>query len=139
MASLQRSSQDTQGQHSPTWRRNSILDIYTLGLAAFSFVSPWLFAYAGRTARIDLWTCSAVVGALSVAAIVAFSEWEEWVTFLLGLWLAVAPWALGFAHTRAMHMCVGAGGIIAYLAALQLWLAHYGDLDPSRDEERQKS
>ena len=121
------SSPHPQGQHSRKPQRNAILDLYTLLLAVFSFVSPWLFAYAGRIARIDLWTSSALIAAAALAAIVAFSEWEEWLNLLLGLWLVLAPWVLGFAHSRAMHMCVGAGGVVAYLAALQLWLAHYGD------------
>jgi SPW repeat len=121
------SSQSAPRQHSETSPHNSILDIYTLLLAVFCFVSPWLFAYAGRTARIDLWASSALIAAASIAAIVAFFEWEEWLNLLLGVWLALAPWILGFAHTRAMHMCVAAGGVVAYLAALQLWLAHYGD------------
>jgi SPW repeat len=120
-------SQGTQEQVSKTPRRNSIIDIYTLALAGFAFASPWLFGYAGEAARIDLWASSAVVAAFSVAAIMAFAEWQEWLTLLLGIWLAVAPWLLGFAHSRAMHTCVGAGSAIAYLAAFQLWLAHYGD------------
>jgi SPW repeat len=120
-------SQSTQGKGSKTPRRNSIIDTYTLAFAAFAFASPWLFGYAGEAARIDLWASSAVVAAFSVAAIVAFAEWQEWLTLLLGIWLAVGPWLLGFADSRAMHMCVGAGSIVAYLAAFQLWLAHYGD------------
>jgi SPW repeat len=121
------SSASKHRQYSKTSRRNSILDIYTLALAVFSFASPWLFGYSGETARIDLWASSALVAAVSIAAIVGFSEWEEWLTFALGIWLVAAPWVLGFAHTKAMHMCIAAGSVIVYLAALQLWLAHYGD------------
>lgn len=112
---------------SPKPRHDSILDVYSLLLALFVFVSPWLFAYASRSARLDLWASSIVIAVVSIGAIVAFSEWEEWLNLLLGLWLAAAPWALGFAHTRAMHISVGAGLIIAYLAGLDLWLRHYRD------------
>jgi SPW repeat len=105
----------------------SILDVYTLLLAVFLFVSPWLFAYANGVVRADLWVSSALIATISAAAILAFSEWEDWLNLLLGLWLVAAPWLLGFAHTRAMHLSVGVGGVIAYLAALELWLAHYGD------------
>jgi hypothetical protein len=60
------SSEGTQRQYSKTSRRNSILDIYTLVLAIFSFASLWLFAYASKTARIDLWgeqrSCRSLVG-----------------------------------------------------------------------------
>jgi hypothetical protein len=41
------------------------------------------------------------------------------------IWLISAPWTLGYAHTRAMHVSIGAGIIVGYLAGLRLWLAHY--------------
>lgn len=122
------SSQATQSHNSVSGLRpNSILDVYTLLLAVFLFASPWLFAYGNGTARIDLWTGGVLVAITSVAAIVAFSEWEEWLNLLLGIWLAAAPWLLGFAHTRAMHLSVGVGVVVVYLAGLELWLMHYGD------------
>jgi len=62
---------------------------------------------------------------ISVAAILAFSEWEEWIRIALGLWMIGSPWLLGFAHTRAMHISVGIGCVVVYLTALELWLIHY--------------
>jgi SPW repeat len=108
-------------------RRNSILDIYMLLVAVFLFVSPWLFAYANGLVRLDFWISSALIGTTSAFAIVLFSEWENWLNLLLGLWLISAPWLLGFAHTKAMHMSIAVGCVITYLAGLELWLAHYGD------------
>ncbi len=108
-------------------RQDSILDVYNLLLALFVFVSPWLFAYASRSARIDFWACGGLIAIVSTAAVVAFSDWEEWLNLLLGLWLVAAPWLLGFAHSKAMHMSVGVGLVIAYLAGLELWLDHYRD------------
>lgn len=121
------SSQATQNHNSASRSRpNSILDVYSLLLAVFLFASPWLFAYGNGTARIDLWVGGALVAITSVAAIVAFSEWEEWLNLLLGIWLVAAPWILAFAHTRAMHLSVGVGVVVVYLAGLELWLMHYG-------------
>ena len=108
-------------------RHDSILDLYNLVLALFVFVSPWLFAYVSRPARFDLWVTGIVLAVLSLAAIVAFAEWEEWLSLLLALWLVAAPWVVGFAHTTAMHVSVTAGIIIAFLASLDLWLEHYGN------------
>ena len=76
---------------------------------------------------MDLWASSALIATMSTAAIAVFSDWEEWLNLLLGIWLVLAPWVLGFAHTRAMHMSIGAGVVVAYLASLHLWLAHYSD------------
>jgi SPW repeat len=119
------SSEGTRSNSKP--RHDYILDVYNLLLALFLFVSPWLFAYASRVARIDVWACGALIAVVSLAAIVAFSDWEEWLNLLLGIWMVVAPWVLGFGHTRAMHVSIGAGVVIAYLAGLELWLNHYRD------------
>jgi len=107
------------------WRRESIIDVYQIALGLFLFTSPWLFAYARNVSRIDAWSVSLAIIAISVAALIAFSDWEEWINLLLGLWLIVAPWLLGFAHTTAMHVSIGVGLVVAYLALLDLWLIHY--------------
>jgi hypothetical protein len=111
----------------PDVSHESILDVYNLFVAIFLFVAPWLFAYANGAARLDFWASSALIAAMSITAIVAFSDWEEWLVLLLGIWLVSAPWILGYAHTRAMHMSLGIGAMVAYLAGLRLWLAHYRD------------
>jgi len=50
---------------------------------------------------------------------------------LLGIWLVVSPWILGFAHTRAMHFSIGIGVLIAFLSALELFLLYDAASDPS--------
>jgi hypothetical protein len=102
------------------------LDIYNLVLGAFVFVSPWLFAFAHGSAGIDARASGAAIAAASIAALLVFAEWEEWLTLAAGLWLVVSPYALGFAHTTAMHISIGVGLAVSYLTALGLWLMHYG-------------
>jgi len=119
-----------------TKRVEAVLDIYNLVLGLFLFVSPWLFAYAHGVAAIDIWASSAVIVLASVAAIIAFSEWEEWLNFLLGIWLIASPWVLGFAHSTATHVSIGAGLAITYLAGLELWLVHYAPSQPMGHEDR---
>jgi hypothetical protein len=36
---------------------------------------------------------------------------------------------LGFAHTRAMHLAIGIGGVMLFIAALDLWMTRYGEED----------
>ena len=112
------------------WRNESALDLYNLAAAIFLLASPWLFAHANQTAAIDLRTSGAVIAILSLAAMVAFSVWEEWANLLVGCWLIVSPWLLGFAHTRAMHFSIVAGAVVAFMAVLELWLeyekTHFG-------------
>jgi len=104
------------------WRAESVLDLYNLLLATVLFASPWFFARASQTAVVDLRLSGAAIAILSLAAIVAFSDWEEWANLLLGLWLVASPFLLGFAHTSAMHFAIGVGLTVAFLAALKLWL-----------------
>jgi hypothetical protein len=109
------------------WRRESIIDIYELVLGLFLLASPWLFAFAQETPKIETWAVGAAVVVTSLAATIVFSEWEEWVNAALGVWLIMAPWLLGFAHTRAMVVSIGVGAVLAYLSLLELWLLHYGE------------
>lgn len=116
------------------WHRQFALDLYATAFGVFLLVSPWLFAYANKNARLDLWASGAAIAAISITAIVAFSNWEEWLNLLLGLWLIASPWVLGFAHTRAMHVCIGLGAMVTFIAALELWVVNYepqyGSADP---------
>jgi hypothetical protein len=108
-----------------TWRRETSLDIYNLALGAFLFAAPWLFSYAHESPRADDWVSSAILVASSAAALLAFNEWEEWVSLIVGLWVLASPWLLGFVHTRAMEVNVAIGLLIAFMSALELWLIHY--------------
>ena len=106
------------------WRSESVLDLYNLLLAAILFGAPAFLAHAGRAAELDLGLTAAAIIVVSIAAMIAFAVWEEWINMALGLWLVVSPWILGFAHTRAMHFAIGIGVAITFLAALDLWLRY---------------
>jgi hypothetical protein len=107
-------------------RQYAVLKIYQLAIAGFLFVSPWLFAFARGTLRIDTWICAGIVAAVSAIALIAFRECEEWSACILGVWIAVSPLVLDFQHTVAMFINLSVGILIAYLALLELWLIHYG-------------
>ena len=106
----------------PRLRREAVLDLYILGLSLFLLVSPWIFRFGTPDARVDIWTVSAAIAVLPSMALLSFAAWEARSNLLLGVWLIVSPWLLGFAHTRAMHFSIGVGAAIAFLAALELWL-----------------
>ena len=106
-------------------RREAALDLYTAVLGAFLFVSPWLFAYRDGVAREMAFASGAILLAISLLAIVAFREWEEWANLAVGLWLLAAPFALGFPHhAAAMHVAIFVGAVVTFLALLELWLIH---------------
>src|SRR5215475_5166000 len=106
------------------WRRESALDLYNLLFAVMLLAAPWLFALTNSAGKIDLWASGAAIAVISLAAMVAFARWEEWANLLLGLWLIVSPWLLGFAHTRAMHFSISIGCLVAFMALLEIWLLY---------------
>lgn len=107
-------------------RREAAIDLYNAVLGAFLFVSPWLFAYRDGLAREDAFASGAILMLASLLAIVAFREWEEWGNLAIGLWVLASPFVLGFPHhAPGMHVAVGVGGVVTFLALLELWLIHH--------------
>jgi hypothetical protein len=94
--------------------------------AAFLFVSPWLFGFSGeQTVVWNACVSGLVIAGLALAATVKLQEWEEWVNLVLGLWVAISPWVLGFAGiASAMWTHVVVGITVAILAAVELWMIH---------------
>jgi len=110
---------------SPGWRRESILDVYNLALGIFLFASPWVLTISHGAMADDAWISGFIVVLVATGALVAFAEWQEWITLALGIWILVSPWVLGFQHTSAMKANIAVGALVTYLAAMELWLIHY--------------
>ena len=83
-------------------------DWVILVLGLWLFVSPWILDYAQTTAAWNAYVIGA--GVVVFAAIAAYvpKAWEEVLNTLLGLWLVVSPFILGFTGmTRiALHTVV---------------------------------
>jgi SPW repeat len=105
-------------------RREAVLDVYTLLCGLFLLAAPWLFGFVRPSGRLDAQLVGLAVAGLSAAAIFLFAKWEEWLKLGLGVWLIVAPWVLGFVHTSAMHVSIGVGVIVTFLAVIELWIVH---------------
>jgi hypothetical protein len=102
-------------------------DWINLALATLLFLSPWALGFADHlTAARTAWASGIVIAFIALAAIVEFAEWEEWINLLLGLWLIIAPWVLGFAGVAlAMRAHVALGVLIALFSAWELWTVHH--------------
>jgi hypothetical protein len=59
-----------------------------------------------------------IIAAISIAALAAFAVWEEWLNLVMGLWVLVSPWVLGFPSGAAMPVHIVIGVVVAVLAAL---------------------
>jgi len=100
-------------------------------LALWLFVSPWMMNY--NDVRLPVWNGFAVgivVAAASLAAILKFTTWEEWINIIAGFWLIGSPWVLGYTAllgpTRTLpatanHLAVGLAIVILSLWELNVW------------------
>ncbi len=98
-------------------------DWITLVCAVLLFISPWILAFSGDvTATRAAWITGVVVAIFAVAALVQFAEWEEWVSLLLGVWMIVAPWVVGFSGVGVAVAAFVVLGIVVALASMsEIW------------------
>jgi hypothetical protein len=92
-------------------------------LAILLFISPWVIGFSpDKAAAWNAWIVGVVIAVLAIAALSAFAVWEEWINLLLGLWLIISPWVLGFASDiHAMWTSVILGIIAALISAWAVW------------------
>ncbi len=107
------------------WKESGV-DVVNLIVGALLFLTPWAFGFvADQPAASNAWISGILIAVVAIAALTKFAEWEEWVNLLLGAWVVVSPWLLGFAaHTTGRWVHVVAGLIVAILAAVKLWFLH---------------
>ncbi len=119
----------TQYGNFPAWQRsNRVQDWANLILAIWLFISPWVLQFGGGLAAgpagtangplvetshaaWDAWVLGVIVFLIALSAIGRMEAWQEYINMVLGAWIFVAPWALGFTPLgRASwnHWIVGA-------------------------------
>lgn len=98
-------------------------DWVNLVLAVCLFISPWVVGFAGEMmAAWNAWIVAVLLAIVAVVALSAFAEWEEWLSLVLGLWLIVAPWVLGFAGSlNALWAHLVLGVLTAAVSAWAVW------------------
>ncbi|KQQ21408.1 hypothetical protein ASF53_23525 [Methylobacterium sp. Leaf123] len=92
-----------------------------LGVALL--LAPWYLGLATETAAArNAFISGAAVAVIALLAISKSYDWEEYANLAIGLWVAVSPWALGFADAGAtMWTHVVIGPAVAALSAFELW------------------
>lgn len=96
-------------------------------LAAWLIVSPFLvgFGYSAAAVTNNI-VCGGVALILAIPRFMgSYREaWMSWIDCVIGVWVLISPWALGFAHNRGAMMNNLLTGIA--MAALACWsaLAH---------------
>src|SRR5437868_11382648 len=72
------------------WKESGV-DVVNLVLAAFLFLTPWIFGFVSdHAAAPNAWVSGFVIGVVAIAALTRFAEWEEWINLIFGLWVLVS-------------------------------------------------
>ena len=102
-------------------------DVVNLIAGVWLIAAPWLLGFTqDGTAAWNAYVLGAIIAVAAAAALVAFHEWEEWVSALLGLWLIVSPWILGFTGlAAAMWNAIVVGVIVGGLALWAIYDARH--------------
>jgi uncharacterized membrane protein HdeD (DUF308 family) len=105
----------------------NVQDWVNLVCAALLFISPWALKFSGDLAAArTAWVAGIVIGAMAIAALVQFAEWEEWVALVVGVLVVISPWVLGFAAVHAaLWTCVVLGLIVALASISEIWVVHH--------------
>jgi hypothetical protein len=98
-------------------------------LGAGLFISPWLFGFGTeQPAALNAYVVGAIIAVMALMALFAFQAWEEWISGLLGAWLVIAPWVLGFSGSRTAVLTHVAVGVAAIVLAIWSTNEHEGHL-----------
>jgi hypothetical protein len=104
-------------------RNEAYIDWINLLLGIALLISPFLMGFATGVPMTNAVLAGVIIAALAIAALVSFAQWEEWLNLILGLWVLVSPWVLGFTGiTVAFQTHVVIGLAVAILAAVELFL-----------------
>lgn len=100
-------------------KTNRWQDSINLLLGAWLFASPWLMNYADAlpNAAWNAWALGAAIVLLAAVAMYMPKAWEEGLNILLGAWVAISPWVLGFtANEEVTTNAVVVGSLVTVLA-----------------------
>ena len=93
-------------------------DWVNLVLGIWLILSPWILGFSGTPAA--MWNAvivGVVVGLMALMHLRGGPLWEEWVNVVLGIWLILSPWILGFSGmANALWNAVIVGVLVGALA-----------------------
>jgi membrane-bound ClpP family serine protease len=85
-------------------------------------ISPGLLQFGNEgTATFAAVITGVVLICIEIVTVSTFRWWEEWINVVIGVWLIVAPWILGFDLNRtATANFVVVGSVVVALAFYEL-------------------
>jgi ABC-type molybdate transport system permease subunit len=95
-------------------------DWVNLLLGLWLFVSPWALAYADHQAAAwNAYVLGAAVVVLAAIAAYMPQVWEEMINTMLGIWLILSPYVLGFASNTMIALHTVVMGVL--VTAFAVW------------------
>jgi hypothetical protein len=90
-------------------------------LGIWLLLSPWAlrFSLDGSATR-DVVIVGFLIVFTEVVELSVFRDWEEWINVVLGAWLLVSPWVLGFVSPIATANVVVVGLLVLALALYEI-------------------
>ncbi len=90
-------------------------------LGIWLLLSPWaLFFDHEPLARDNALAVGVLIIVAEIVELSIFRHWEEWINVVLGVWLAVSPWALGLQNAAARWNFLIVGVLVIALALYEL-------------------
>jgi hypothetical protein len=83
------------------------------------FISPWALHYTGTAAAWNAYVMGAGIVIFALIAAYVPKTWEEMINTLIGVWLVVSPFVLGFSTMRIVALHTVVVGILA--TAFAVW------------------
>lgn len=106
-------------------------DVICLILGLWLIASPWVLGFTAI--QFAMWNAvvfGAVIVVMTLAELARFHDWEEWSDMVVGGWLAISPWALGFVAEGGSRAATGnfliVGLLVLVMAGWSL-VGHRGD------------
>lgn len=97
-------------------------DWVNMVFGAWLFIAPWIGLAGMESAVWNSWFFGAAIAVFAIASLTNPRRWKEWVNLLIGIWLIIAPFVLGFAAEGGAlwnHLIIGALVGIDALWAMQ--------------------
>lgn len=87
----------------------------------WTFLTPWVFGFAGEAAAGNAWTLGVILALVSLWALAKPEQIGAPVLGLIaGVWLFISPWAVGFAGVAAAAWNAWTVGVVAVV--LTAWV-----------------
>lgn len=94
-------------------------DGVNLVLGLWLIIAPFTMQHSlAGSAAYNAYIAGLLIAAVSLGALTAFQMWEEWANLILGFWLLISPWTLGFTSSTAATWNQAIVGLLVIVFAI---------------------